>query len=254
MCWIYLSDAFLSIVADERHEDALLVRARRRGDIEAVFPVAEVVETPEADYRFRSTLLRKYVAGILVRRLLDINYPNFKNSIGWDPAGADRHDAYLAVWSTTRTRLTADPKPRPKRPGWLGGGEGGGEEGGDRALPFPPGDDGSGDSGGSGDAADFDPFSEDDEAEDRWLAHLGEPAARAEHHSPLSCSRDIGPGERTQAGEAEEEGGADAGPETMSEDEIDAHRNEASLRLCWLAETDWLSEIERSYASSEAVL
>jgi hypothetical protein len=207
-------------VADERHEDALLVRARRRGDIEAVFPVAEVVETPDADYQFRTTLFREYVAGVIAKRLLFIQYPNFKNSIGWDGAGADRHDAYLAVWSTTRTRLTADPKPRRPRPNWLGGEE----EGGDLALPFPPGPD----EGGGGGSADFDPFDES-EPEDPWWDEL---AARVE-------------GAEAQRAAGEEEEGADAGPETMSEGDVPEAR--------WLAEMDDRAEMARWLAEMEAV-
>ena len=36
--WIFLSDSFLSIVAHRDKPGVLLVRARRAGDIEAVFP------------------------------------------------------------------------------------------------------------------------------------------------------------------------------------------------------------------------
>lgn len=81
MAWIVLNDAFLSIVAHRDLPDALLVRARASGHIEAVFPDAEVEESVEADYRYRATLSRREVAEAIAARLGQIDYPNFKNSI-----------------------------------------------------------------------------------------------------------------------------------------------------------------------------
>jgi hypothetical protein len=81
--WIFLSDAFLSVVA-ERDNPAgprLLVRARRQGDIEWVFAEADTVHVPHADDAFRAWLPR--------------GYPNCKDSIS-DQA---YHDAALAAWS-----------------------------------------------------------------------------------------------------------------------------------------------------------
>ena len=40
--WIALNDSFLSIVATPEDPDTLVVRARFKGDIEAVFPGADV--------------------------------------------------------------------------------------------------------------------------------------------------------------------------------------------------------------------
>jgi len=42
--WIYMNNAFLSIVQDDDVPGMLLVRARRSGDIESVFPDAEACE------------------------------------------------------------------------------------------------------------------------------------------------------------------------------------------------------------------
>lgn len=95
--WIYLNDAFLSIVAHRNERDCLLVRARVRGDIERVFPGATSQETRAADYRFRAVIDRQVVADAIAGRLLEIGYDNFKGSV----AARDRHDAYLRVWSTT---------------------------------------------------------------------------------------------------------------------------------------------------------
>lgn len=93
--WVYLNHAFLSIVAHRDDGDVLLVRARRAGDIERVFPTAEVKETPAADYRFRAALPRPVVADALAGAVAEIGYPNFKASV----AERDRHNAYLGCWA-----------------------------------------------------------------------------------------------------------------------------------------------------------
>jgi hypothetical protein len=93
--WVYLNDAFLSIVAHRDNAEVLLVRARRQGDIERAFPTAIVKETPTADYRFRTELPRQVVAETLAKRVSGIDYPNFKSSV----AEGERHDAYLGCWA-----------------------------------------------------------------------------------------------------------------------------------------------------------
>ena len=54
--WLFTSKSFLSVVSDKENPtgDRLLVRSRIMGDIEEVFPDADVMETPYADYRFRA--------------------------------------------------------------------------------------------------------------------------------------------------------------------------------------------------------
>lgn len=94
--WIFLSDAFLSIVADKADPsgDRLLVRARRNGDIERVFPEAQVFSVPGADYAFRAWLPRARVAEACVEQIQSLSYANFKDSID-DPA---YHDAAMRAW------------------------------------------------------------------------------------------------------------------------------------------------------------
>lgn len=93
--WVILDNSFLSIVDKVGDPNNLMVRARAAGDIERVFPEAEVIETPFADYRFRTTLPRNEIADAIALRIMDIDYPNFKNSVNED----DRHDAYMQVWT-----------------------------------------------------------------------------------------------------------------------------------------------------------
>ncbi len=95
--WIFFSDAFLSVVADKADptSDRLLVRARRAGDIEHVFPEAEVFSVDGADYAYRSWLPRARVAQACQQQVLSIDYTNFKDSIG----NPEYHDAALSAWS-----------------------------------------------------------------------------------------------------------------------------------------------------------
>lgn len=93
--WICLNDAFLSIVSKDCGPDELLVRARRDGDIERVFPDAKVEVTLGNDYRCRARVPRKDVAAALTQRVMAVDYDNFKGSVEED----ELHDAYMGVWS-----------------------------------------------------------------------------------------------------------------------------------------------------------
>lgn len=92
--WVFTSNSFLSIVEHDQDPGLLHVRARFSGDIEAVFPSADVSETPQADYRFRASLPRERVEEAMARLTREIDYDNFKNSV----EDADRRDHYIKVW------------------------------------------------------------------------------------------------------------------------------------------------------------
>jgi hypothetical protein len=111
--WLFLNDAFLSIVSYADNPDALLVRARHWGDIEQMFPKAKVSVTPNADYLFRATVPRRIVAAAIGQRIPDIDYSNFKGSVVSD----DRHHAYLAVWQEMFwwQRQHTPPPPLPQQ-------------------------------------------------------------------------------------------------------------------------------------------
>ena len=92
--WIFMNDAFVSIVDKGGDGSTLLVRGRHAGDIERVFPGAKVERTPARDYLFRARVSRTEVAERIAERLRGIEYPNFKASV----KEVDRHDAYGGVW------------------------------------------------------------------------------------------------------------------------------------------------------------
>ena len=94
--WICLQDSFLSIVdkGDPTHA-TLLVRARRTGDIERVFPEAAVSSEGGSDYAFRARLPRNRVAARIAEAVQAIDYGNFKATV----TERRRHDVYMDVWS-----------------------------------------------------------------------------------------------------------------------------------------------------------
>lgn len=94
--WLMFNDCFFSIVSKDCGRDELLVRARRKGDIEKVFPTAPVTRTPRSDYLYRAAVRKSEIITALGNEVGRITYDNFKDSIG--DADKDLHDAYLRVW------------------------------------------------------------------------------------------------------------------------------------------------------------
>ena len=92
--WIFQNDSFLSMVAHRTKPGMLLVRARKAGDIEAVFPDAKTWVDERADYPHRAEVSAEKVAEAVAARVLAIVYPNFKDSV----RERGRHDAYMRVW------------------------------------------------------------------------------------------------------------------------------------------------------------
>jgi hypothetical protein len=96
--WLFTSRGFISIVQHVDDADCLLVRARVRDHLKALFPAAAIVETVDSDYRYRSNVPRKVVQQVLADQVNAINYPNFKNSVS-DPA---YRSACNRVWGVMR--------------------------------------------------------------------------------------------------------------------------------------------------------
>lgn len=113
--WIFLNDAFFSIVREERGGGKnLLVRARAKGDIERVWPQARVTATPLRDYAFRARIPEAEVARAMAQRIQTIGYSNFKAGV----REIDRHDAYLRVWSAMYGFQASRSERRTERSAW----------------------------------------------------------------------------------------------------------------------------------------
>jgi hypothetical protein len=112
-----LSDCFLSIVSKDCDPDELLVRARRKGDIEKVFPRATVKRDTTTDYLYRARIKRVDVAAAMAAEVEAINYGNFKESV----TDKKLHNAYLLVWSVM---ASLQPRKRDGRQKLMPFGEG----------------------------------------------------------------------------------------------------------------------------------
>lgn len=96
--WIAMNDSFVSVVANRNDPKGVVVRARVKEDLVALFPLHanDIVEMTESDYRWRLFLDKKYVSTVIAERVMNIDYDNFKNSVPkiW------RKRAYNNIWAT----------------------------------------------------------------------------------------------------------------------------------------------------------
>lgn len=93
--WIFASDAFLSIVRDRNGPQRLLVQSRRREDLLAVFPEAEIIESHEGDYPFRASLPEQDVARAVAERVRTLDYGNLKDAIEDRALSAFAHQVWF---------------------------------------------------------------------------------------------------------------------------------------------------------------
>jgi len=103
--WLSLNKCFLSIVHKDCKPNELLVRARRKGDIEKVFPAVIAKKTQGTDYAYRAVVKRIDVANALRDEVMAIDYTNFKDSVLDD----ELHRAYSSVWSIMARLQEGDP-------------------------------------------------------------------------------------------------------------------------------------------------
>ena len=96
--WIQFNNAFLSIVVNRDNKLDLLVRARIKGDIEKIFPDADVFEDNNADYKYSAVIAKAKEAAKMMFKMTEINYDNFKNSV----KEIERKSTYSNVWMELR--------------------------------------------------------------------------------------------------------------------------------------------------------
>lgn len=92
--WIMTNKAFVSVVDKSMVEGCLLVRARNRAHLKALFPTAKVRESFGTDYRYRADVPRSEVARVAAEQVERIDYTNFKDSV----PNNRYHDALMGVW------------------------------------------------------------------------------------------------------------------------------------------------------------
>ena len=90
----------MSIVENRHNKNELLVRSRVKGDIEEVFPDADVLENIGTDYLFRAFIPRSTVSEAIKKEVDMIDYGNFKDSV--PKSDIKRLNSYMNVWSNLR--------------------------------------------------------------------------------------------------------------------------------------------------------
>lgn len=99
--WLLTTDGFFSAVEDRDDPTTVFVRARAREDARRLADVldAAVIETPDADYRFRVHLAKVAWASYVADAAARIDYDNFKRAVAVRH-GQERARVYGEVWST----------------------------------------------------------------------------------------------------------------------------------------------------------
>jgi hypothetical protein len=94
--WLCFHDGFLSAVGDKNDPARVMVRARRKKDLLNVFGEhAEIIKNAGTDYRWRGFVDRRVFSALVAARMENINYSNFKNSVG----DHELHDLYMDFWN-----------------------------------------------------------------------------------------------------------------------------------------------------------
>ena len=90
------NDGFISAVLDwnDPSGNSLVVRARMREHLENQFPDETIVEMGGSDYKYRIFITKQKLTDLMVKRIKDIDYHNFKNSVEDDRL----HDMYSDIW------------------------------------------------------------------------------------------------------------------------------------------------------------
>lgn len=82
--WIFTNNGMISAVEHRDNKDNLMVRARQSKHLDSLIELtgSNLVVTDLADYRYRVTVNRNDFKLWLWSNVKDIDYDNFKNSIG----------------------------------------------------------------------------------------------------------------------------------------------------------------------------
>jgi hypothetical protein len=108
--WLCLREGFLSVVDKSPQAGCLVVRARVKKHLKAIFPNAQVHESRNTDYRYRAHIPRREVAARIVDEIMSLSYSNFKDSV----RDGDYHDALFGVWKTLGDLQPGGPYSRGK--------------------------------------------------------------------------------------------------------------------------------------------
>ena len=102
--WIFCKQGFFSVTQHPARKDNVQIRARTNTDLEELreaFPElarCEIVETPEADYRWRIVRARWKWELVGAKLTADIDYSNFKGKMAQIPTQRHKGGLLHDVW------------------------------------------------------------------------------------------------------------------------------------------------------------
>ena len=100
--WLFTQHGFYSITRSRTEPDKTQVRARTRRDLQNLQKLtsnaAPILETPDADYRWRIILTPSESEHIVALLARDIDYPNFKASVAKRADQKQRGHDYHRIW------------------------------------------------------------------------------------------------------------------------------------------------------------
>lgn len=102
--WLFTNIGFFSVVEKpyDIEQGLITIRSRVRLDLEVLKTLylpsmAEIIESDDADYRFRCRLNKRDFAEALPELIMNINYENFKDEI-FEVQGPERASLYSNIW------------------------------------------------------------------------------------------------------------------------------------------------------------
>ena len=109
--WLFTPHGFFSITRTRLNPSQMQIRARSRKHLEnlqkhftpdeGICLLGQILETPDADYRYRIIAEPATVQILLAKLAEEIDYPNFKNEChGKHPDDTKYHNALHEIWGT----------------------------------------------------------------------------------------------------------------------------------------------------------
>jgi hypothetical protein len=126
--WIASTIGWFSVVRDRERKGRVLVRARAKADIDNLYrrfgrkyKMTPPRSDESRDYRWRLGMRKRDWVKAIGQIASEIDYTNFKSAVHDRPDQANKHSAYLSVWSAMLgVQRNEDREHRPADQLYLG--------------------------------------------------------------------------------------------------------------------------------------
>lgn len=88
--WICTNKDFISVVECRNNKSCVLVRARRKQDLDFLGNIGQITQDKMADYRYRIVVCKNVFSDIMSNLVENINYDNFKDSVSKEDINLNR--------------------------------------------------------------------------------------------------------------------------------------------------------------------